>query len=243
MSGASIQNACDNIQLITHRVISLSLSLSLSLYIYIYIYLYMCVCVCAGDVLVRVDGRNIVGFTHQDVAELFRCIPVGCQVNLDVCRGKYPLPFDPGDSQTQIITTVAVSPLEGADNSRLEGALCSKQTSTVSNGHMRSRSYDVNTTRDVTCRPGQQMVVNLSRSSSDGVGFTIATARCRQIGVSCVRDVVETARRDADLRRGDVLLIVDGVDVSRMTPPEVMDVLKNCRLNDTFSVTIFRPGN
>ena len=43
---------------------------------------------------------------------LFLCLKV---VKLDVCRG-YPLPFDPDDPNTEIVTTVAVnSPDNTAD--------------------------------------------------------------------------------------------------------------------------------
>lgn len=64
--------------------------------------------VSTGDVLVYVDSHCVVGFTHQDVITLFQSIPIGNRVALEVCRG-YPLPFDPDDPSTEVITTVAVS--------------------------------------------------------------------------------------------------------------------------------------
>lgn len=68
----------------------------------------MCAAVFAGDVLVYVDSHCVVGFTHQDVITLFQSIPIGSKVTLEVCRG-YPLPFDPDDPSTEVITTVAVT--------------------------------------------------------------------------------------------------------------------------------------
>ncbi|XP_013779275.2 membrane-associated guanylate kinase, WW and PDZ domain-containing protein 1-like isoform X2 [Limulus polyphemus] len=61
-----------------------------------------------GDVLVFMDDKCVLGFTHQDMVELFQSIPPGNTVHLEVCRG-YPLPFDPNDPNTEIVTTVAVT--------------------------------------------------------------------------------------------------------------------------------------
>lgn len=61
-----------------------------------------------GDVLVRVNRECVLGYTHQNIIALFQTIPAGEVVQLEVCRG-YPLPFDPSDPNTEIVTTVAVS--------------------------------------------------------------------------------------------------------------------------------------
>lgn len=50
----------------------------------------------------------VLGYTHQDVVRLFQTISPGQTVTLEVCRG-YPLPFDPDDPNTEIITTIAVT--------------------------------------------------------------------------------------------------------------------------------------
>jgi len=62
-----------------------------------------------GDVLVRVNGRCVLGYTHQEMVSIFQSIGPGEEVHLEVCRG-YPLPFDPTDPNTEIVTTVAVAP-------------------------------------------------------------------------------------------------------------------------------------
>ena len=61
-----------------------------------------------GDVLVRVNGELVLGYTHSDVVSMFQTIKPGEHVSLEVCRG-YPLAFDPNDPNTEIVTTVAVS--------------------------------------------------------------------------------------------------------------------------------------
>ena len=69
-----------------------------------------------GDVLVYVNETCVLGFTHADMVSMFQSIQSGETVNLEVCRG-YPLPFDPDDPNTEIVTTVAVT--TSIDNHRL----------------------------------------------------------------------------------------------------------------------------
>lgn len=70
--------------------------------IYVYIFYF------SGDVLLRVNRECVLGYTHQNIFALFQTIPAGEVVQIEVCRG-YPLPFDPADPNTEIVTTVAVS--------------------------------------------------------------------------------------------------------------------------------------
>lgn len=49
----------------------------------------------------------MLGYTHHDMVSVFQSIVPGETVCLDVCRG-YPLPFDPNDPNTEVVTTVAV---------------------------------------------------------------------------------------------------------------------------------------
>ena len=62
----------------------------------------------SGDVLVYVNGQCVLGYTHQDMVHMFQTIAAGEMVQVEVCRG-YPLPFDPDDPNTEIVTTVAVN--------------------------------------------------------------------------------------------------------------------------------------
>merc|ERR1719273_1722245 len=88
-----------------------------------------------GDVLVYVNGTCVLGFTHHDMVTMFQGINPGEVVGLDVCRG-YPLPFDPDDPNTEIVTTVAVtSPEQGEWANELE--------------RQRSTSADVDTTHSM----------------------------------------------------------------------------------------------
>ena len=75
-----------------------------------------------GDVLVRVNGTCVLGYTHQEMVSIFQSIAPGEEVHLEVCRG-YPLPFDPADPNTEIVTTVAVAPLDSGDKKHVDWAL------------------------------------------------------------------------------------------------------------------------
>ncbi|XP_043465023.1 membrane-associated guanylate kinase, WW and PDZ domain-containing protein 1-like isoform X2 [Leptopilina heterotoma] len=61
-----------------------------------------------GDVLVYVNDTCVLGFTHNEMVNVFKSINTGDTVSLEVCRG-YPLPFDPNDPNTEVVTTIAVN--------------------------------------------------------------------------------------------------------------------------------------
>lgn len=49
----------------------------------------------------------MLGFTHIEMVGVFQSISPGETVFIEVCRG-YPLPFDPNDPSTEIVTTLAL---------------------------------------------------------------------------------------------------------------------------------------
>uniref|UniRef100_UPI00358ECB25 membrane-associated guanylate kinase, WW and PDZ domain-containing protein 3-like isoform X2 n=1 Tax=Myxine glutinosa TaxID=7769 RepID=UPI00358ECB25 len=61
-----------------------------------------------GDVIVRVNDTCVLGYTHAQVVEIFKGVPIGEEITLELCRG-YPLPFDPDDPNTQLVKSVAIS--------------------------------------------------------------------------------------------------------------------------------------
>uniref|UniRef100_A0AAY4BYA1 Uncharacterized protein n=1 Tax=Denticeps clupeoides TaxID=299321 RepID=A0AAY4BYA1_9TELE len=60
-----------------------------------------------GDVIVSVNDICVLGYTHAQVVKIFQSIPIGSMVDLELCRG-YPLPFDPDDPNTSLVTSVAI---------------------------------------------------------------------------------------------------------------------------------------
>lgn len=73
--------------------------------------------------LVYVADTCVLGYTHADVVTMFQNIDPGRTVYLEVCRG-YPLPFDPNDPNTEIVTTVAVT---SAGELPVWGKYCARQ--------------------------------------------------------------------------------------------------------------------
>lgn len=63
-----------------------------------------------GDILVYVNDTCVLGFTHHEMVNVFQSILPGETVTLEICRG-YPLPFDPNDPNTEVVTTIAVDGL------------------------------------------------------------------------------------------------------------------------------------
>ncbi|TNN39996.1 Membrane-associated guanylate kinase, WW and PDZ domain-containing protein 1 [Liparis tanakae] len=61
-----------------------------------------------GDVIVSVNDTCVLGYTHAQVVKIFQSIPIGSMVHLELCRG-YPLPFDPDDPNTSMVTSVAIT--------------------------------------------------------------------------------------------------------------------------------------
>ena len=60
-----------------------------------------------GDVLVYVNDKCVLGYTHNDMVSVFQSIAPGEIVKIEVCRG-YPLAYDPNDPNNEVVTTVAV---------------------------------------------------------------------------------------------------------------------------------------
>ena len=56
----------------------------------------------------RVNDTCVLGYTHAQVVEIFKGVPIGEEITLELCRG-YPLPFDPDDPNTQLVKSVAIS--------------------------------------------------------------------------------------------------------------------------------------
>lgn len=67
--------------------------------------------------MVYVMDQCVLGYTHHDMVNMFQSIAPGQAVALEVCRG-YPLPFDPNDPNTEIVTTVAVAQQDNNKPSR-----------------------------------------------------------------------------------------------------------------------------
>jgi len=214
----------------------------------------------AGDVLVFVNGTCVLGFTHHDMVTMFQSIATGELVSLEVCRG-YPLPFDPDDPNTEIVTTVAVtSPEQGDWASELERQRqqqgpaqpdvqsmpdLSAGPPTGSTGQRRPGSADLLASdfdREEFSvggeEEGEHSTIPIVRGGM-GFGFTIADSGRGQK----VKKILDRPRCKS-LQEGDVLVRINSVDVRGMSHGEVVQVLKDCPRDQEAEICVRRgPGS
>ena len=217
-----------------------------------------------GDVLVYVNGNCVLGFTHHDMVTMFQGIIPGEVVTLDVCRG-YPLPFDPDDPNTEIVTTVAVtSPEQGEWANELERQRgnSSEGPDTANSMPDLWRGQPQEERLLAQARPGSADLLmqntrkvngvdhnGLDGSGGDpqdlvtipivkggmGFGFTIADSAYGQK----VKKILDRPRCK-NLNEGDILVEINQLSVRTMSHGEVVQVLKDCARGQEAAITIQR---
>ena len=207
----------------------------------------------------------VLGFTHQDVVAIFQTIPVGEKVTLEVCRG-YPLPFDPNDPNTEIVTTVAVtkpSRLPSVNNSSYSIGYNSRfsdeanesrnaksmpdltHSSSVHEPNTPSRNWSVDELKHgsedaLSVIPGstkpELLTVPINRGPM-GFGFTIADSAYGQK----VKQILDHTRCKT-LAEGDILVAINNVRVKDLSHTEVVKVLKDCPKGQEAAIVVQRGG-
>ncbi|XP_033154294.1 membrane-associated guanylate kinase, WW and PDZ domain-containing protein 1 [Drosophila mauritiana] len=183
-----------------------------------------------GDVLVYVNDTCVLGYTHHDMVNIFQSILPGERAALEVCRG-YPLPFDPNDPNTEVVTTMAVDGRESDKQRRLnmdgnynfldlsgEGA---KKASGSGSGFILMKKPEIYT-------------FSIMKGSM-GFGFTIADSACGQI----VKKILDR-NCCTQLMEGDVLLEINGLNVRNKPHFYVVELLKECSQTTPTAVKIQR---
>lgn len=201
-----------------------------------------------GDILVYVNDTCVLGFTHLEMVNVFQSILPGETVTLEVCRG-YPLPFDPNDPNTEVVTTIAVDGLSSdpektrmlmdlnmdgnynfLDMSDTQSATTSaKHNSTLSRLESSSVRSDIsenfaNESKRDLITSDKPEILNISIVKGPlGFGFTIADSAYGQ-------KVKKILDRNCckDLNEGDYLLAINNTNVMYMSHSAVVQVLKNC---------------
>jgi hypothetical protein len=217
-----------------------------------------------GDVLVYVNEICVLGFTHHDMVTMFQGINPGEVVALDVCRG-YPLPFDPDDPNTEIVTTVAVtSPEQGEWANELERQRGNSAEGPDTTNSMPDlwRGQPQEERLLAQARPGSaDLLMPGSRKLPNGVadtngqdisdpqdlvtipitkggmgfGFTIADSAYGQK----VKKILDRPRCK-NLNEGDILVEINQLSVRTMSHGEVVQVLKDCARGQEAAITIQR---
>ncbi|KAM9476123.1 membrane-associated guanylate kinase, WW and PDZ domain-containing protein 1-like isoform 3-T4 [Clarias gariepinus] len=202
-----------------------------------------------GDVIVSVNDTIVLGYTHAQVVKIFQSIPIGSAVQLELCRG-YPLPFDPDDPNTSLVTSVAILDKEPIIVNGQEAfdppplGPCQTGMGTVgpvgmeprpysptAEGMMMPESYgsDVVTLASSIATQPELITVHMEKGDK-GFGFTIAD--CGAIGSAIgggqkVKQIVDYPRCRG-LKEGDILVEVNKRNVQNMSHNQVVELLSKC---------------
>ncbi|XP_057379722.1 membrane-associated guanylate kinase, WW and PDZ domain-containing protein 1-like isoform X1 [Daphnia carinata] len=198
-----------------------------------------------GDVLVYVMDQCVLGYTHHDMVNMFQSIAPGQAVALEVCRG-YPLPFDPNDPNTEIVTTVAVAQQDGGNKPSRPGSadlLMQGSEHHQDNNDMAHR-FDgdeygdggVNGNPSSASNKVEFLTVQITKGAM-GFGFTIADSAYGQK----VKTILDRPRCK-NLQEGDILVDINGINMRHMSHGEVVQVLKDCAWGREASITVQRGG-
>ncbi|XP_062401870.1 membrane-associated guanylate kinase, WW and PDZ domain-containing protein 1b isoform X2 [Sardina pilchardus] len=209
-----------------------------------------------GDVIVSVNDTCVLGYTHAQVVKIFQSIPIGSMVDLELCRG-YPLPFDPDDPNTSLVTSVAIvdkEPIivngqESYDSPSSHGSQGGSQSGSSANvaGSMagingmreprpHSPSADVasngshgypNDVVTLASSIATQPELITVHMEKGDKGFGFTIADSPSGGGQRVKQIVDYPRCRG-LREGDIIVEVNKRNVQNLTHNQVVDILSKC---------------
>uniref|UniRef100_A0A6Q2Z3P1 Membrane-associated guanylate kinase, WW and PDZ domain-containing protein 1 n=1 Tax=Esox lucius TaxID=8010 RepID=A0A6Q2Z3P1_ESOLU len=197
-----------------------------------------------GDVIVSVNDVCVLGYTHAQVVRIFQTIHIGSMVNLELCRG-YPLPFDPDDPNTSLVTSVAIvdkepiivngqesydspsshgsqpgGPVNGIRESRPHSPSSAELGSNGLHGYP---SDSVTLASSIATQP-ELITVHMEKGDK-GFGFTIADNPAG--GGQRVKQIVDYPRCRG-LKEGDIIVEVNKRNVQSLSHNQVVDLLSKC---------------
>ncbi|XP_073900256.1 membrane-associated guanylate kinase, WW and PDZ domain-containing protein 1 isoform X10 [Castor canadensis] len=208
-----------------------------------------------GDVIVSVNDTCVLGHTHAQVVKIFQSIPIGASVDLELCRG-YPLPFDPDDPNTSLVTSVAILDKEpiivngqetydspashssktGKVNS-VKDARPSSPADVASNSSHGYPNDTVSLASSIATQP-ELITVHIVKGPM-GFGFTIADSPGG--GGQRVKQIVDSPRCRG-LKEGDLIVEVNKKNVQALTHNQVVDMLIECPKGSEVTLLVQRGG-
>jgi atrophin-1 interacting protein 3 (BAI1-associated protein 1) len=154
-----------------------------------------------GDILVYVNSECVLGYTHQDVVEMFQSIPIGNYVEMTVCRG-YPLSIDFNDPNIEIKSLPAINKDEI---------------------HIQDQQHDLN--EKTTVDDDYIDIFTSIVKGPMGFGFTIADDAVN--GQQKVKQILDRDRC-VQLLENDVLCEINNIQLMNLTHNQIVDILKEC---------------
>ncbi|XP_043933882.1 membrane-associated guanylate kinase, WW and PDZ domain-containing protein 1 isoform X4 [Protopterus annectens] len=209
-----------------------------------------------GDVIVSVNDTCVLGYTHAQVVKIFQSIPVGASVDLELCRG-YPLPFDPDDPNTSLVTSVAISDKDpiivngqenfdspsshssqtGTVNGVKEPRPSSPSAEVASNSSHGYPNDNASLASAIATQP-ELITVHIVKGPM-GFGFTIADSPSG--GGQRVKQIVDNARCRG-LKEGDLIVEVNKKNVQTLSHNQVVDMLIECPKGSEVTLLVQRGG-
>lgn len=203
-----------------------------------------------GDIIMRLNGRNVLSWSHAQIIRFLQGTRVGEVVELDLVRG-YPLPFNPSDPDVKKVGSQGMS--NGQDSIRRSASNISlgPKENGGSRGMMNNKSgylsdgegYKRNperpgATTPVAFRSGppQYTVVPVVRGPN-GFGFTIADSPYGQR----VKEIIDRHRCQG-LLQGDVIIRINNSVVHNLDHVDVVETLKACPKGQTTNFQVQRSG-
>ena len=216
-----------------------------------------------------VNDTCVLGYTHAQVVKIFQSIPIGSMVNLELCRG-YPLPFDPDDPNTSLVTSVAIldnkEPIivngqeatNSYDSPSSHGSQNNNNGSTNGgaplNGLPRPQSPSADVASDTSSQHGYPSdVVTLASSiatqpelitvhmEKGDKGFGFTIADSPGGGGQRVKQIVDYPRCRG-LKEGDIIVEVNKRNVQSMSHNQVVDLLSKCPKGSEVTMLVQRGG-
>ncbi|KAG8435873.1 hypothetical protein GDO86_007098 [Hymenochirus boettgeri] len=208
-----------------------------------------------GDVIVSVNDICVLGYTHAQVVKIFQTIPIGECVDLELCRG-YPLPFDPDDPNTSLVTSVAIldkdpiivngqenydSPSSNSSKTRkainIKDPMPGSPADVSSNGSHGYPNDTVSLASSIATQP-ELITVHIVKGPM-GFGFTIADSPGG--GGQRVKQIVDSPRCRG-LKEGDLIVEVNKKNVQNLTHNQVVDLLIECPKGSEVTLLVQRGG-
>ncbi|KAI5109125.1 membrane-associated guanylate kinase, WW and PDZ domain-containing protein 3 isoform X2 [Silurus meridionalis] len=210
----------------------------------------------SGDVIVEINGTLVLGKTHNDVVQMFQCIPISQYVDMVLCRG-YSLPPDvqednedlpppppPPASATEVVTAVP---------------LINGQPLLVKGDALHASSQELHyLTTDASGRPIVAALPSIPTGSDErpeggmlhpelvtvplvkgpgGFGFAIADSPLGQ-KVKMILD----AQWCRGLLKGDVIKEINRQNVQTLSHAQVVDILKELPVGSEVNLLVLRGG-
>ena len=169
-----------------------------------------------GDVLVRVNGRFVLAYSHHEVVQLFQGVQVGGDLTLELRRG-YDLPIE-GDNPDAPITPIRLKPVPPPY----------PKDSRHRHGEPKSVPNNVEPPSPLSSVPAEEgRKVELLQATITkgqyGFGFTVAETTQGQK----IKQIMDQVRCH-QLKERDLLVQINGQNVRNYSHSDVVGILKQC---------------